>query len=119
MTPAPRRRARRSAPAGAVLSLDRLRIERALAGRARYRYVKPQVLAEGSGWKIVSPNCSRSIDAAGGTIAIAWFEPVAGGLWRLHARDHSHAAWVAKAEGVTLPDALAQVLADTLHEFWP
>lgn len=102
-----------------MLSLDRLRIERALAGRARYRYVKPQVQAEGRGWMIVSPNCSRSIDANGGPIAIAWFEPLADGRWRLHARDHGHAAWVAKAEAVTLRDALAQVLADTLHEFWP
>jgi hypothetical protein len=101
-----------------VLSLDRLRIERALAGRARYKYVKPKVMAEGAGWKIVSPNCSRSIDATGGPIDIAWFEPVSEGLWRLHARDHAHAAWVAKGEGVTLPEALARVLADTLHEFW-
>jgi hypothetical protein len=52
------------------------------------------VSAEGGGWKIVSPNCSRSVDSNGGDIAIAWLQPQGDGRWRLHARDHVNQAWV-------------------------
>ncbi len=110
---------RRSAAGGSVLALDRLRIERGLAARTRYRYVQPRVEAEGAGWKVLSPNCSRSIAPDGGEIAIAWFEPGDDGLWRLHARDHAAGAWLLQAEARTLPEALALVCADPLGVYWP
>jgi hypothetical protein len=113
-----RRRRAPGAASGAVVALDAHRIERALAGRARYKYVKPRIEREGTGWKVVSPNCSPNIDRAGGEVDIAWFEPAAGGRWRLHARDHARGCWVLKADGVTLPQALALVCADTGRVFW-
>jgi hypothetical protein len=119
---------RPAAPVGAVLALDVMRIERALARRTRYRYVQPRVQAldglQGLGWTIVSPNCSRNIDPDGGDIDIAWFEPRAGrpgqpGLWRLHRRDHAKALWVLQAERLTLEQALALVCDDPLGVWWP
>lgn len=110
---------RRGTAGGNVLSLDRLRIERGLAARTRYRYVHPRVDAEGTGWKVLSPNCSRSIAPDGGEIAIAWFEPSDDGCWRLYARDHTAAAWLLQAEARSLPEALALVCADPLGVYWP
>jgi len=107
-----------SAEAGKVLVLDRVRIERALGRRARYKYVQPRVEREGPGWKVVSPNCSRNVDAAGGEIGIAWFVPDGDGRWRLHARDHAQGCWVLKAAGLTLDEALGRLCADPLREFW-
>lgn len=103
-------------PAARVLALDRARIARALRQRARYRYVRPRVEAEGSGWKIVSPNCSRNVDPSGGDIHIAWFEPIGDGLWRLHA--HGPHGWVEKAVGLSLDAALSFVCSDPLREYW-
>ena len=113
-------RRRRPPPAGTgpVVALDRARIERALGRRARYRYVQPRVEPEGSGWKVVSPNCSRNIDAAGGEIAIAWLVPAGEGRWSLHARDHANGCWVPRAAGLTLHEALGRLCADPLREFW-
>jgi hypothetical protein len=102
-----------------VVSLVRARIERALARRDRYRYVQPRVEPEGAGWKIVSPNCSRTVDAQGGDIDIAWFQPDDRGRWHLHARDHHARDWCLHAEGLTLESALETVCADLLHAFWP
>lgn len=76
-----------------VLDLDLVRIVRALAGRARYRYVQPRVACEGGGWVVYSPNCSRQVDPAGGEIAIALFLPQAG----------AQAACAAAAAGATSP----------------
>jgi hypothetical protein len=119
VTETPRRRRQGRAPdGGAVLALDRARIERALPRRERYKYVQPRVLAEGGGWKIVSPNCSRSVDPAGGEIDIARFLPAPDGLWRLQARNDTRAAWITKAEALTLAAALARVMADPLGEYW-
>ncbi len=103
-----------------VVDLDRRRIERALAGRSRYKYVQPRVepMTPGDGWKIVSPNCSRNVDPDGGEIDIAAFEPDGAGRWRLLSRDHAAGTWVLKDEGLTLPQALALVCADTDREFW-
>jgi hypothetical protein len=114
-----------ASPVGTVRALDARRIERALARRARYRYVQPRVVAhgerQGGGWTIVSPNCSRNIDPEGGDIPIAWFEPAAGtpALWRLHSRNHAGACWVLQAEGLTLDQALARVCSDPLGMWWP
>jgi hypothetical protein len=114
-------RRRRVPPAGAgnVVTLDRVRIERALGQRQRYRYVQPRVVAEGSGWKVLSPNCSRNIDPDGGEIPIAWFEPQADGRWALHRCDHRANAWCEAARGITLDDALERLCTDALGRFWP
>jgi hypothetical protein len=114
----PRRRTAVPAGAANVFALDQARILRAVARRRRYKYVQPRVEREGRGWKIVSPNCSRNIDAAGGVIDIAWFLPVNEGAWLLFARDHAQACWVQKASGLTLADALARVCDDPQREFW-
>jgi hypothetical protein len=117
---APALRRGRTLPPGAgnVVALEPARILRALASRRRYRYVRPRVEPEGGGWKIVSPNCSRNIDPAGGEIDIAWFVPAGKGTWHLHARDHAQARWVRKASGLSLADALAAVCDDAAREYW-
>lgn len=107
------------APARArVANLVQTRIERALGGRARYRYVKPQVVAEGQGWKIISPCCSRRVDPAGGVIDIAWIEPLEDGYWRLHARDHARARWQPVLEWSRLEPLLDHLRVDPGREFW-
>ena len=106
-------------PAGQVVELDRLRIERALAQRRRYRYVHPRVERDGAGWKVVSPNCSRRIDPAGGEIAIAWLLPAAAGRWLLHARDHAGQRWRLEATCASLADALQCIRLDPQRIFWP
>ncbi len=104
---------------GPVRDLDRLRIERALPRRARYKYVHPRIEREGEGWKIVCANCSRNIHADGGEIPIAWFVPAGPGRWMLHARDHAQSAWLPQADGLTLAQALDIVCADTTRVYWP
>lgn len=115
------RRDRRLPPAkaGQVVDLTPARIQRALAGRRRYKYVQPRVEREADGWQIVSPNCSRNIDPQGGEIAIAWLRPVAGGLWQLHSRDHVKQAWRLEAARLTLADALYRLCDDPLGVYWP
>jgi hypothetical protein len=110
-------RARQRATA-VVLALTHARIVRALAARKRYKYVHPRVVPEGAGWKILSPNCSRSVDATGGEIDIAWLTPAPRGLWDLYARDHVHGCWWTKASGLSLPAALALLCEDPQREFW-
>lgn len=101
-----------------VLALDRARIARALARRERYKYVRPRVEREGLGWKVVSANCSRRVDPAGGEIGIAWLVPAGNGRWLLHARDHAHGCWVLKAAGLRLDEALQRLCSDPQREFW-
>jgi hypothetical protein len=115
------RAGQRGAPAtvaGQVVVLDLARIERALRRRGRYKYVHPRVVPEGPGWKVVSPNCSRSVDPAGGEIDIAWFVPGPEGRWQLFARDHARGRWLLEASELTLDAALARVCADPKREFW-
>lgn len=102
----------------AVVNLDAHRIRLALDGRSRYQYVTPRVEPEGTGWKVISPNCSRNILRDGGEVAIAWFEPLSEGRWQLHARDHARACWVLKATGLTLAQALAIVCDDPERAYW-
>jgi hypothetical protein len=102
-----------------VHDLDRLRIERALPSRARYRYVQPAVTAaEEGGWLISSPCCSRNIDPNGGVIAIAWLEPH-DGVWTLYARDHVHDSWTVHHESRHLQELLDEVCTDPMRVFWP
>lgn len=108
------------APDGAdvVRDLALARIERALAQRSRYRYVRPCVEAEGAGWKIVSPNCSRKIDKQGGDIAIAWLTPDDEGGWLLFSRDHARQSWDLRARSRRLSDVLDRLAVDGEREFW-
>jgi len=102
---------------GDVLSLDQRRIEKALEARTRYKYVHPRVEREGLGWKIVSPNCSRNIDAQGGEIDIAWLVPHSGG-WLLFSRDHRQDCWRLQRQDNGLSALLAHLCADPDREFW-
>lgn len=107
----------RSAGRSPERSLEQRRIERALAQRERYRYVHPCVQAHGTGWRIVSPCCSRRVDPNGGVIDIAWLQPLAAPRWRLHARDHDAQCWRAVLEG-GLAELLDRLARDPLHQFW-
>ena len=60
-----------AAPVARIHEMDRVRIERALHQRVRYRYVQPKVQRAEVGWVITSPCCSRNIDPKGGVIDIA------------------------------------------------
>jgi hypothetical protein len=103
---------------GRVLDLEARRIVKALARRIRYRYVQPHVQREGLGWKVVSPNCSRNIDPAGGDIDIAWLVPTPAAGWQLFARNHALAAWELRLEDSTLAPLLERLCLDPQREFW-
>ena len=105
------------APTGFVVTLDALRIQRALARRQRYKYVHPRVVSEGEGWKVVSPNCSRNVDPAGGEIDIAWLRPDDAAGWQLHARSAEPGAWRLSRQG-PLHELLDLLCADPAREFW-
>lgn len=108
-----------AAGAGTVLrDLARRQIQRALSRRTRYRYVKPRVEAEGQGWKIVSPNCSRRVASDGGDIPIALLLAGADGAWTLYARDHGRACWEPRHSHTRLAALLALLLVDARREFW-
>lgn len=100
-------------------AVDRKRIERSLANRARYRYVTPRVIAVENGYQVVSPCCSRNIDKTGGEIDIARIEfTAARGRWRLYYRDHQAGAWVPYGEYLSLNELLVPLLKDSAREFW-
>lgn len=102
----------------AVLDLDRLRIARALHRRIRYKYVQPRVeVAPQGGWLVISPNCSRNVDADGGEIPIAWLQPIDAG-WLLHRREHAQRCWSAFACARSLPPLLDLLVLDGQREFW-
>jgi hypothetical protein len=104
----------RFVPAG---DLAYRRVVRALRARRRYRYVKPEVRRQDAGFVVVSPCCSRNVDAAGGVIDIAWIE-CTDAAWRLHHRDHAAQRWSCCAEG-PLPRLLDLLCADPDRLFWP
>ena len=99
--------------------VDRKRIERALAGRERYRYVSPAVRPVERGYRIESPCCSRNIDEQGGIIDIARIEyvPESSG-WRLYRRDHRQNDWEFYAEYATLAVLLSELNQDQRRIFW-
>ncbi|SCK18040.1 Protein of unknown function [Variovorax sp. HW608] len=131
MTPAtdPLRASALPPAAGQLLDVTRVRLERALRQRVRYRYVQPRVLREGEAFRIESPCCSRNVDPAGGVIDIALLQPCSspgsgtGATrphgWRLHARDHARAAWVLRHEGAPLDELLDLLCVDADRVFWP
>lgn len=99
--------------------VDRKRIERALAARERYRYVKPAVRPAEHGYRIESPCCSRNIDENGGTIDIARIEYVPDPRpWRLYRRDHQHNDWEYYAGYATLDALLSELNQDRRRVFW-
>lgn len=98
--------------------VDRKRIEKNLAQRARYKYVAPTVLPDKEGYLIQSPCCSRTVDPEGGVIDIARIEFQDGGFWRLYRKDDEKQRWVAHSEYLHLDPLLARLLADTRREFW-
>jgi hypothetical protein len=118
LPPGPTDMADDAEPPTRVRSLDARRIERALKHRVRYRYVHPTVVAAESGWRVISPCCSRNVDPNGGVIDIAWLEP-AGGIWRLHRKDHKAHEWVLYQAARSLPDLMDVVCLDTERVFWP
>jgi hypothetical protein len=98
--------------------VDSRRIERALAGRSRYRYVHPEVHWERDGYRISSPCCSRNIDAQGGVIEIARLEFTAKpGRWHLYSRDHAAGCWVLQASG-RLHELIDRLKHDPERIFW-
>ena len=101
-----------------VFALDGARILRALKERRRYKYVRPRIIHDGWGWVVMSPNCSRSIDASGGEIPIARFQHAQDGSWEIEAYDHAAGRWVFKANCPRLSEALALVCEDPKREYW-
>lgn len=108
-----------TAPTGVVVSLEQARIQRALRERVRYRYVQPQVLRKGRGWRVLSPCCSRNVDPHGGVIDVAWLQRLPHGGWRLHARDHARGEWVRHSESEQLAELLDAICLDPDRLFWP
>jgi len=102
-----------------VLDLIQHRLQRALRMRQRYRYVTPRVSAEGSGFLIQSPCCSRNVDPLGGLIDIALLAPMAGGHWRLSSRDHVAGCWVERLRDLPLDVLLDALCVDAERAFWP
>jgi hypothetical protein len=99
--------------------VDRKRIERALAGRERYRYVTPAVRPAERGYRIESPCCSRNIDEDGGTIDIARIEHAPDlRAWRLYRRNHARREWEYYAEYATLAALLSELNQDQRRVFW-
>ena len=100
--------------------VDCKRVERALAGRARYRYVSPRVYPARNGYRVESPCCSRNVDREGGVIDIARLEYVPSGKrWLLYRKDHRSDQWEYYTELPCLGDALELLKCDPLRMFWP
>ena len=98
---------------------DQRRITRLLAQRVRYRYVEPEVQSIVGGYLIVSPCCSRNVDASGGTIDIARLEyahPEA--IWRLYHKDHQQGVWKLHSVAPMLQMLIAQLNEDPTRVFW-
>ncbi|MBK6648731.1 MAG: hypothetical protein IPG42_02880 [Betaproteobacteria bacterium] len=95
------------------------RLVRALRKRARYRYVRPQVLREGDAYRIQSPNCSRNVDPDGGVIDIALLIPHGVNSWCLCSRDHTTGQWIPRLRHSALDDALLALCTDKARQFWP
>ncbi len=98
---------------------DLKRIARMLEHRVRYRYVSPVVQPIEEGYLVVSPCCSRNIDAGGGIIDIArikYDHPKR--EWRLYHKDHQLAVWVLHSIAATLHELIAGLNEDPSRVFW-
>lgn len=99
--------------------LDLRRIVRRLAARLRYRYVAPLVEACEHGYRILSPCCSRNIDADGGIIDIARMEyDEATHGWNLYYKDHSSDKWLLFMHTAQLEQLMECLNEDPLRVFW-
>ncbi|TIX51620.1 DUF3024 domain-containing protein [Alteraurantiacibacter aquimixticola] len=99
--------------------LDLRRIQSALKGRERYRYVSPNVSAVRDGYLIRSDCCSRKIDPKGGEIDIALIRwDAAIGEWRLMAKDHKTDGWIEESRYARLPELLLRINNDPDKRFW-
>jgi hypothetical protein len=108
-----------AAPAAHPNAIDQRRIERALRGRKRYRYVKPRVVSMADGYRIEAPCCSRNIDPEGGIVDVALlFHDSDERGWILFSRDHSKDLWVAHSLHETIHGAIDVIVADENREFW-
>lgn len=106
-------------PAPHPNEFDLRRIERLLEQRVRYRYVSPVVQPIDGGYQVMSPCCSRNIDANGGMIDIARIEFIAStGEWRLCQRDHQHAVWKRYTDAPTLQQLVTCLNEDPMRVFW-
>jgi hypothetical protein len=98
---------------------DRKRIERAIAGRRRYRYVSPSVHTVDGGYFIRSPCCSRNIDPNGGVVDVALIQyRTAPRPWLLHGKDHNTQQWLPYGAYNQLAELLAELSADPKRRFW-
>lgn len=99
--------------------VDRRRILRALASRARYRYVEPTVSNAEEGYRIDSPCCSRNVDPEGGVVPVAWVQYQQGPVpWRLYYHDHKHQQWCLHSLYDRLDELLQELNADPQRKFW-
>jgi hypothetical protein len=101
-------------------AFDLARLARALESRRRYRYVSPRVVGVADGYRVVSPCCSRNVDAEGGEIDVArlhWDGPRA--VWRLMWKDHARGAWELHSLHARLDRAAATLATDPERLFWP
>lgn len=104
---------------GPVGDLTLHRMRRALRQRARYRYVRPQILREGDSFRIQCPCCSRNVDPSGGLIDIALLIPNGPNRWSLCSRDHANQTWVAQLRDQPLDVLLDALCVDDARQFWP
>lgn len=123
-----------SPPAATVLDLTQHRLERALRQRVRYRYVQPQVVRQGDGFRVQSPCCSRTVDPEGGLIDIALMAPCTLPLptaleagtspppesgWCLYAFDHARGQWVPQEQSAQIDTLLDLLCLDAQRIYWP
>jgi hypothetical protein len=100
--------------------VDRLRIQRALAQRKRYRYVTPHVRGVAEGYLVQSPCCSRNVDTGGGPIDVALLQyALTQGPWQLFRRDRRQQHWQMHGNYARLPELLLELNEDSLRVFWP
>ena len=99
--------------------LDARRIMKRLAQRQRYRYVTPRVVFVENGYQIVSPCCSRKVDAQGGEIDIARLEYAQQEeMWLLFRKNHAAKSWELYMRAVRLDSVLTVLNDDVKREFW-
>lgn len=98
---------------------DLRRIELLLEKRLRYRYVSPEVQPVSDGYLVVSPCCSRNIDASGGTIDIARIEYIyPEGMWRLYHKEHELSVWKLYLAAPSLQLLIVCLNEDSTRVFW-